>query len=81
MGDDRGHIIKYDTNGNVIWNKAIAYNSIVNAFTSTSTGEMIVGTAMGDDRGHIIKYDTNGNVIWNKAIAYDSIVRALINFK
>ncbi len=72
-------ILKYDFNGNLLWNKNfggtstdyffgvdVSDNAIIAAGYSWSNNGDLVGMNKGNADGIIVKYDLNGNVIWNK---------------
>ena len=72
-------IIKYDSNGNLIWKKDVTTNTRTNGFDCSikqvlcSTDENIIVSAGGDTVSDsqdkvIIKYDKNGNLIWKKSV-------------
>ncbi|MCH7905479.1 MAG: SBBP repeat-containing protein [Armatimonadetes bacterium] len=78
--------IKYDTNGNILWEKR--YNGPSNSFDEATalvvdsagnvyvTGDSFGGIDTGEDYA-TIKYDTNGNLLWERryngpASGYDS---------
>ncbi|MDM8534338.1 hypothetical protein QUF55_06490 [Clostridiaceae bacterium HSG29] len=78
-GRTDGIIVKYDTNGNIIWKKNFGGSSIdyFESVTEVSDGYIAVGHSMSSDRdlawlneggsdGVIVKYDTSGNIMWNK---------------
>ena len=81
-------IIKYDKNGNIIWQRG--YEGNVDSFISiieTQDGYVVVGGTLssyiegsdftGDDNAIIIKYDKNGNILWQKIYGgkyYDNFV-------
>jgi len=65
-------IVKFDENGNEIWNKTFggAGAERGKAIQNTPDGYVVVGTTNSYGNGYddiwIIKLDTNGNEIWNK---------------
>ena len=71
-------IIKFDKNGNIIWQKKYGGNSDdgFNSIIETQDGYVVVGETYSDEfeglvnKGHsdaiIIKYDKEGNIIWQK---------------
>jgi len=65
-------VIKYDNNGNVIWNKSIANigSSSVGAqqLVADSSGNCYV-TSQGDSSElYIVKLDSSGSIVWQKGI-------------
>ena len=81
-GSDDATIVKYDSSGNLIWNKNFggsSYDNFVSVQVTSDGGYIAVGQSMSTDgdltglnKGGvgndaiIVKYDSSGNVIWNK---------------
>lgn len=78
-------IVKYDTNGNVVWAKTFGGTSIegFSSVTEVSNGYIAVGTShstdgdmtglnKGSHDGIIVKYDYEGNVLWKKSFGGSS---------
>lgn len=72
-------LLKYNSNGNLIWKKDVTTNTRTNGFDCSikqvlcSTDENIIVSAGGDTVSDsqdkvIIKYDKNGNLIWKKSV-------------
>ncbi|MBP3915028.1 MAG: PQQ-like beta-propeller repeat protein, partial [Clostridium sp.] len=74
-----GIIVKYDFDGNVVWNKNFGGSSddIFNSVVKATDGYIAVGESYSSDGdlnelnkgsidGIIVKYDFDGNVVWNK---------------
>ncbi len=71
--DNDAFIVKYDLNGNVVWNQtwgglgdeegyAVAVNPNQNSCYMTGT---IEGFNVSDTNGFLVKYDLNGTLLWN----------------
>jgi len=70
-----GLIVKFDTEGNVIWNITIGEIDIENLFSVIQNNEgnyIAVGSSRvwninggGQTKGWIVKIDLNGNIIWS----------------
>ena len=73
-------IVKYDSSGNVIWNKNFGGSSsdnfedvkttgdggyIVVGYSYSTNGDL-TGLNKGSEDAIIVKYDSSGNVVWNK---------------
>lgn len=75
-GNERGKIIKYDVNGNIIFEKAYdkGIATTFNSVLTTSDGYVVVGTGIFSKEeqkneakeAFIIKYDKDGEIIWEK---------------
>lgn len=72
-------IVKYDLEGNVIWNKNFGGNNIDRFYNvvAVEDGYVAIGNSASNDQdvsrmnygmqdGIIVKYDLEGNVVWNK---------------
>ncbi|MDD4718581.1 MAG: prepilin-type N-terminal cleavage/methylation domain-containing protein [Bacilli bacterium] len=71
IGDGDAIIVKYDTSGNVLWNKNYGggYDEYFTSVAAVSDGYIAVGgsySTESDFDAIIVKYDTEGNVLWNK---------------
>jgi len=61
-------IVKYDNNGNIVWEKKVgkSKNNIgYNSVTTVSDGVIAIGY---NSDAIIVKYDNSGNVVWEKKI-------------
>lgn len=78
-GSFDGIIVKYDKDGNVIWNHNFGGNMLDRFYhvKVTEDGYIVVGNAGSNDQdlqgknmglqdAIIVKYDTDGNVVWNQ---------------
>ncbi len=81
-GANDGIVVKYDTNGNMVWIKNFGGTENDNFYqvAGSSDGFVAIGTSHSNDidllnlhngstfhsDGIIVKYDTNGNVVWKK---------------
>ena len=95
-GNTDAIIVKYDTNGNVLWKKNFGGSNIdkfediiqtVDGYiavgqSASTNGNLTVGLNKGSDDGIIVKYDLNGNVILRKNYGGSStdIFRSIINY-
>ncbi len=56
--DDSSKVLKYDLDGNIVWEKSgksLVYKDV----TTVEDGVIVVGSS-----GAVIKYDLDGNIIW-----------------
>lgn len=75
-GIEKGKIAKYDSNGNLLWEKAYdeGFSSTFSAVKTISDGYLVAGSAEFTDYQHenkiregiLLKYDFDGNKIWQK---------------
>ena len=77
-----GVLIKYDTNGNVLWQKrcggtytsstAGSFNAGFRGICFDPSGNICAVGTSPDDHLMIVKYDTNGNALWTRQIGSTS---------
>jgi hypothetical protein len=74
-GGQDGLLTKYDTNGNLIWQRILggANNDIFFSVALDSSGNIYVAgytssQGAGGQDGLLTKYDTNGNLIWQRIL-------------
>jgi hypothetical protein len=73
QGNFDGVIVKYDTLGNVIWQRGLGDGNS-NAFRSIVTdGTYLYAAGDSNGSGFIVKYDTNGNLIWQRGLSSGSL--------
>ncbi len=66
-----GRIIKYDSQGNLLWNKTAGgspFDEFYGAAVDSNNNIIIAGFMRSSDVGStgVVKYDSNGNLLWNK---------------
>jgi prepilin-type N-terminal cleavage/methylation domain-containing protein len=80
-GSSDAIIVKYDTNGNYVWNKNFGgsdsdkFNKIISiadgfvavGYTFSTNGDMTGLSKGGSYDAIIVKYDSSGNVVWKKS--------------
>ena len=70
-------LIKYDSNGNLVWKKSVTTNTSTNGhkcwiekISIASDNNIIVGAGTGDgNESVIIKYNNSGGLVWKKNIS------------
>jgi PKD repeat protein len=66
------HLIKWDTDGNIIWNKSKAvYGSSMEFYNLESsiwgnTTNLYTSSYVGENQYELIRWDPNGNILWKK---------------
>jgi len=60
-----GFVVKYDTNGNLLWSNLLSGASCV---STSADGVYVVGSAANDTIFSLRKYDPNGNILWAIAL-------------
>lgn len=74
QGSNDAILVKYDTNGNLIWQRSLKGSSDVRIDTLASDGASlyIAGgyyiLGAGNYSAFLVKYDTNGNLIWQRSL-------------
>jgi TonB family protein len=65
-------IVKYDNDGNIVWEKSLGGNGSDNYSSVTTVSDGVVAVGKSDNSAVIVKYDNNGEVVWkNKKISKD----------
>lgn len=78
-GDSDAWIAKYDTEGNLLWDRQLGspeydYSQVVttdsngNVYLSGGTNGAIDGSNAGENDAWVAKYDTDGNLLWTKQL-------------
>ena len=79
VGYDPGTIVKYDSNGNKLWNQEVSSNLLVTVATDSSNNIIVGGSGgiskFGQNGGTALWYDTPGSV---QDIAVDSIDNIIV---
>ena len=65
-GSDNYLTIKYDSSGNILWNKTEIIGSQAYGIATDSSGNVYV-TGYASNDYFTIKYDSNGNELWNRS--------------
>jgi len=69
------NVMKFDTNGVLLWNKNLGYNSYASCVQQTNDGGLIVSghklVANSDYDYRIYKLKDEGSVIWNRDFGYN----------
>ena len=79
-GDDYGRIVKYDLEGNLVWENKEVFRIIYNGIAPLKDGVIIIGEYIGyagGSNGIVVKCDLNGNIEWEnleKRYEYNGIV-------
>ncbi|HEY4274700.1 MAG TPA: hypothetical protein VGM68_04395, partial [Rhizomicrobium sp.] len=81
QGDQDSYLTKYDSAGNVVWQKLLGSAGTANGYglaldpsggvvvTGSSTADLVPGAvADGNEDSFVARYDTNGNQMWIKQI-------------
>jgi hypothetical protein len=69
-GEQNILLLKYDTNGNQIWNKTInPSGGIIGPNVKVNSNDEIILTGTHGTYFLLVKFDTNGNQMWNKTHA------------
>ncbi len=86
-GVEKGRLVKYDKNGNIVWEKAYdsGIRSTFSAVKTLNDGYLVAGSAEFTDYQHennireglIIKYDFDGNKFWERRYSVLSDTRYL----
>ncbi len=80
-GSNDGIVVRYDSDGNIVWNKnfggtnsevfrniTVTNDSILIVGNSDSNNLDLAGLQKGGTDGILVKYDYNGNLIWTRVI-------------
>lgn len=80
----KGLIVKYDTKGNIIWEKDFtdAPKTTFNKIKEVSDGYIVVGESLFEKENksliggaYLIKYDKNGKILWKQRYGNNSLAR------
>jgi len=75
------HLLKMDSNGNLIWSKKYGYtnqeNLITKSIKQTTDGGFIMAGGAGYSDTRLIKTDSNGNIQWSKRYSFSTMTTGL----
>ena len=64
-GDTENFLNKYDSDGNLIWNRTLETDGVVASASASGDCVYVVGSALLY-KAFLDKYDSDGNLIWNR---------------
>jgi hypothetical protein len=74
QGNSEALIVKYDTNGNLLWQRGLGGSNDDQFYRITTDGTSIYAAGYQNSQGQgnhdalIVKYDTNGNLLWQRGL-------------
>lgn len=71
-GTSQALLAKYDTSGNLQWQRALggATYAVAASITVNSAGVVFIAGPTADDGSFIAAYDANGNLLWQNLLTY-----------